>query len=312
MRARPILSVLFFSVWYANAAVDRIAEPVSPSLWDAFLPEPVHPSYASDLGALQEGRLGFGVQDADLAHFSLSVPGLQIISANTKWNVDESARLAYDPGRTGLAMDSLGNLPARQRDLFQVSGGLRLSNFLPSLRNWDAGVGASFTNLAVTDGDEHKIWSSTYLGGSATLQYKQFSVSGAWQPDEQRYRVGYRKPQDVQGGLEVYQNTTEDRAYGVQFGAEKIFRESIKFRSGLRWQWAQTERIENMMLVGTSIRFRPWRAGVDPDWLQPLVAPMSGIPVIQRFLYDWEVSLDMMLDNQYSGTNGVMTLTRWF
>ena len=312
MKTRHLLTSLLLCTLPA-VAVERIAEPVSPSLWDAFLPEPVHPSYASDLGALQEGRLGFGIRQSDLAHLSVSVPGLQIISANTEWNSDEgAARLAYDPAHADLARGNDYSYPKRHRDLFRVSGGLRLSNFMPSLKSWDLGAGATFTNLSVTDGDDHKIWSQSRLGGSVSAQYQKLLLSGAWDSEEQRYRIGYRQPHDIQLGLEIYQNLNTDKAYGGQAGAEKVFRESIKFRAGLRWQWAAEERVENMMLLGTSIRFRPWRAGIDPEWLQPVVAPMGGIPLVQRFLYDWEMSVDMMLDNQYGGSSWLFSLTRWF
>lgn len=305
------------------AAVQRIGEPVSPSQWDAFLPESVHPSYASDLGALQEGRLGFGFSSGDLSHLSLSVPGLQIISANTKWNVDKGdERLAYDPKHAALARGADGEWPDRHRDLFLVAGGLRLSNFMPSLSRFDLGAGATFTHLSITDGDEKKIWSSAKLGGSLSLQYGLYSLAGSWDAEEQRYRLGYRSPQDLQMGLELYQNLEADKAYGTQAGAEKVFRESIKFRAGMRWQWAQVteagetktqqERVENMMLLGTSVRFRPWRAGVDPEWLQPLVAPLGSVPWAQRFLYDWEAGLDWMLDNQWSSLSCVVSLSRWF
>jgi len=315
MKSSRLLSALLLSA-LPIFAVERIADPVSPSLWDAFLPESVHPSYASDLGSLQEGRLGFGIQGGDLAHFSLSVPGLQIISANTRWVVDnEETRLTYDPERADLATGGEipgNNYPDRQRDLFRVSGGLRLSNFIPSLKDWDLGAGATFTNLAVTNEDEKKIWSQTRLGGSLTAQYGRVSLSGAWDSEEQRYRAGFRSPHDLQAGLEFYKSFQVDSAWGAQLGTEKVFRESIKLRAGMRWQWAGSERVENMMLFGTSIRFRPWRAGIDPTWLQPIVAPGEALPLLQRFLYDWEASIDMMSDNQYGGKNWLFSLTRWF
>jgi hypothetical protein len=310
---RFFTAALFLSL--PTWAIERISEPVSPSQWDAFLPEPVHPSFASDLGSLQEGRISLGMLHGDLAHLSLSVPGLQIISANTRWDTNQdSLRLKYDPDHANLATDPTYPTvyPLRHRDLFRVAGGLNLSSFWSSLRHWDFGLGAAFTNLSVTNESERKIWSQTTIGVSSSVRFQKLLLSGAWDSNEQRYRIGYLSAHDLQLGLEAYQNLQTDKSYGGQAGGEKTFRESIKFRAGLRWQWANSERVENMMLLGTSIRFRPWRPGVDPEWLKPIVAPFQGIPLAQRFLYDWEFSLDMMLDNQHGGSNWLVSLTRWF
>lgn len=312
MRTRHSLAILMLCA-LPSLAVERLGAPAAPSLWDAFLPEPVHPSYASDLGALQEGRLGFGFQDGDLAHMSLSVPGLQIISSATRWdNEGASDRFAYDPGHASMVLDEWGNPVLRHREQFQVSGGLRLSNFTHAFSGFDLGLGLTYNNLTVTDEDERKMWSSSRLISSATLQYGSLSLSGAWDPKEQKYRVGYRKPNDIQGGFEFYQNLEEDQCYGTQLGGEKIFRETVKFRMGVRWQWAEGVRIEQFLLVGTGIRFRPWRESVDPEWMKPFVAPMGGFPMVQRFLYDWEFAIDMMVDKQYNEANVLLSLNRWF
>ncbi len=302
-----LTSALLAASITSAAVIDRIGSPISPSQWDAFLPEPTHPSYASDLGSLQEGRLGIGLLDGNVSHLSLSVPGLQIISSHTRWKVEsDQDRFWYD--------NSYGHLADTDcdRDFFQVAGGLRLSNFMTSLRHFDLGIGGTFTNQAVIDDSDRKIWTKSLLGTSASVRYRNLSLAGAWNDDEQRYRLGYREPLDVQAGIEGYMYNHADKSYGVQAGVEKTFRESVRFRTGLRWQWAHEERVENLMLIGTSIRFRPWREGVDPVWLRPFVAPGGGLPMVQRFLYDWELSADLMLDNQYGDSEFQLQATRWF
>jgi len=296
---------LLFAISFAFA-VERIGVPISPSLWDSYLPNSTHPSYASNLGALQEGRLTFGFQDADLAHLSLSVPGLQIISANTKWQTKSyQERWFYDPKYAYLA-DS-----GYYRDLFLVAGGGRLSNIL-LLKNWDLGIGGTFKSLVVQDKDGERFWKSRRLGGSFSLSINSMLVSGSWDKYEHRYLLAHDKPGDWQAGFEFYQSFYDFYSFGVQSGGEKALYEGIKVHGGMRWQFAEhsqtktLKRVEFMLNLGTSVRFRPYRE-TDPDWIRPFITPFNSAA-----FYDWEFSFESNFDTEYKDANWVISISKWF
>ena len=306
MRFSHLFALFLFAVSFAFA-VERIGTPVSPSLWDSYLPNSTHPSYASNLGALQEGRLTFGFQDADLAHLSLSIPGLQIISANTKWQTKANQeRWFYDFKNVSMAENGY------YRDFFLVAGGGRLSNIL-SLKNWDLGVGLTFKSLSVENEDSKKFWQDNRLGASFSFAINSVLFSGAWDKYEQRYLVAYNEPGNWQAGIEFYQSYEDFSSFGIQPGAELIFYESLKFHSGIRWQFAESipndllRRVEFMFNSGVSLRFRPWREGIDPKWLHPFIAPFNA-----AIFYDWEFSFDANVDVKYNAYNWLISLSKWF
>jgi len=298
--------LLFLFAASSAFSVERIGVPVSPSFWDSYLPNPTHPSYASNLGSLREGRLTFGFQNADLAHLSLSVPGLQIISANTKWRIQpEQERWFYDAKNAYLAESGY------YRDLFLVAGGGRLSNILP-IKNWDMGIGGTFKSLAVETKDEERIWRDHWLGGSFSLSLSYMLISGSWDKYEQRYLLAYNKPNDVQVGMEFYQSFDEFSSFGVHPGAEWFFYEGLKFHGGFCWQFAESpvnhllNRVEFMLNFGLSIRFRPVRS-TDPDWIHTIISPFNT-----ALLYDWEISFDSNVDAKYNAYNWLISLSKWF
>jgi len=306
MKFSRLVMIFLFTISSAFG-VERVGMPISPSLWDSYLPNSAHPSYASNLGALQEGRLTFGFQDLDLAHLSLSVPGLQIISANTKWRTKaEQERWYYDTEHAYFAENGY------YRDIFIVAGGWRLSNML-SLNNWDLGIGGTFKNLSVEDGDGKKIWRDNWLGGSFSVSLNSFLFSGSWDKLEQRYLLAYSEPGNWQTGIEFYQNLKGNSAFGVQPGGELIFYESLKVHGGMRWQFAESvqsdllKRVEFMLNFGMSLRFRPWRAEVDPEWIRDFVSPFKS-----AIFYDWELSFDSIVDMEYGAYSWLISLSKWF
>ncbi|MCL2100631.1 MAG: hypothetical protein FWH22_02820 [Fibromonadales bacterium] len=306
MKFSRFITLLLFAACFAFA-VERIGVPVSPSLWNSYLPNPAHPSYASNLGALQEGRLTFGFQNADLAHLSLSVPGLQIISANTRWQTKTGQeRWFYDSKHAYLAEHGY------YRDLFLVAGGGRLSNIL-SLKNWDIGIGGTFKSLAVEDKDGNRFWRNYILGGSFSVAVNSVLVSGSWDEQEHRYLLAHNELGSRQMGLEFYQNFNEFYSFGVQPGVELTFHESMKVHGGMRWQFAESDknkvlkRVEFFLNFGASIRFRPWRAETDPEWIRPIVSPFNS-----AIFYDWELSLDSNIDTIYGSYYWLVSISKWF
>jgi len=306
MRFSRLIVIFLFAISFAFG-VERIGMQVSPSLWDSYLPNSTHPSYGSNLGALQEGRLTFGFQDLGLAHISLSVPGLQIISANTKWRTKaEQERWYYDAEHAYLAENGY------YRDIFLVAGGLRLSSILP-LNNWDLGIGGTLKKLSVEDEDRRKIWKDNWLGGSFSVSLNSILLSGSWDKYEQRYLLAYCEPGNWQTGIEFYQNLKGNSAFGVQPGGELTFYESLKVHGGIRWQFAESvqnellKRVEFMLNFGMSIRFRPWRAEADPEWIRGFVSPLRDV-----FFYDWELSFDSTVDMEYGAYNWLISLSKWF
>jgi len=302
MKVSRLIALLLFAASFA-IAIERIGTPVSPSLWNSYLPNPAHPSYASNLGSLLEGRLTLGFQNASLSHLSLSVPGLQIISANTRWRTDpEQERWLYDPKHANTDIPERGYY----RDLFLVSGGGTLSSLLP-LKNWDIGIGGTFKSLEVQDEDEEEVWKAGWLGFSFSLSVNSLLASGAWDKYEHRYLLAYHAPGDLQAGMEFYQNWDDLSCFGVQPGVEKIFHESLKFHGGMRWQFADSKRVEFMLNFGLGIRFRPWRAGVDPEWISSIVSPFNS-----AIFYDWELSFDSNVDTEYKTYYWLLSVSKWF
>jgi hypothetical protein len=298
------LTVIFSFAFSSVFGVERIGMPVSPSLWDSYLPNSAHPSFASNLGALQEGRLTFGFQDLDLAHLSLSVPGLQIINANTKWSTKaQQERWYYDTEHAYFAGDDY------YRNFFLVAGGLQIF----SLNGWNFGIGGTLKNLSVEDSEGEKFWEAYWLGGSFSVSANSILLSGSWDKYEQRYLLAYYEPGNWQAGIEFYQNLKGNSAFGVQPGGELVFYESLKVHSGMRWQFAESsqngllKRVEFMLNFGMSLRFRPWRAEIDPKWIRGFVSPYNA-----AIFYDWELSFDSTVDAEYGTYNWLISVSRWF
>jgi len=299
------LLIILFAVSFV-CAIERIGTPISPSLWTSYLPNATHPSYASNLGALQEGRLTFGFQDSDLSHLSLSVPGLQIISANTRWRTEPNqTRWSYDPRHAYLAERGY------DRDLFLVAGGGRLSNVL-SIKGWDIGLGGTFKSLAVEDEDANRFWRDYVLGGSFSLAVSSILISGSWDKWEQRYLLAYSELGTWQVGFEFYQSFYEFASFGVQPGVEWTLYEGMRVHSGMRWQFAKSlennllRRVEFMLNLGASLRFRPFRE-TDAEWLRPFITPFNS-----SVFYDWEISFESNFDAGYSTSNWVISISKWF
>jgi len=202
-----------------------------------------------------------------------------------------------------------------------VAGGVSVSSLFTTPRNWDAGLGVSLENEQVFDASgDHKIWTKHNLGGSFTFRYSSASLSLSANPDELRGRFGWVVPTDYQVGLVVFDNLKADRALGAQVAYEKIFHESMKTKLGMMYQFARitdqdssyTQNVAQQLMAGVSLRLRPWRAGVDPEWLQNIVSPFGGVDSFSRFLYDWEISATFLVNMKHSGSSGVFTLARWF
>jgi len=299
----------------ASHAIDRLGSPIAASRWDEALPEAAHPAFAAGLGSLQEGRISLGVTQGDLGHLSLTLPGFQVISANTRWNSEEdSLPYLYDPQHKNLFIDSVtGQALTRYRGYFSVAGGVSLSSLLENTRDWDVGVGFSLESQQLWDKSEKNLlWSRRDVGGSLEMSWKRWTLAGSWSPRESRYRVGLEEPLDYQCGLMVYQNMKIDSAFGFRFDGEKIFHESFRVRSGIEQQYVGPQNVERHLLVGMALRFRPWRQNVDPLWTKALLSPLGGPETLGRYLYDWELSANLNVNLLSSGADGVFTISRWF
>ena len=322
MKTSLLTFIVVISVWASSAfAINRFSVPIASSMWDEALPEGEHPSFASDLGNLQEGRISAGFVPSGLGDLSLSLPGFQVISANAPWSKQgDSMSYRFEPSQQYL-FDSSGVPLSRIRGYFLVGGGVSMSSLFTAPRDWDVGVGVSLENEQVFDSSgDNRIWSKHNLGGALTLRYGTFSLAGSGSPDEIRVRLGRLVPADYQVGVVVFDNPNADQAIGFQVAGEKIFHESMKVKGGMMYEFAKigtgdtayTQNISQQLMMGLSLRLRPWRAGVDPDWLQMIVSPCGGVDSFSRFLYDWEVSATLLVDMKHSGSSGVFTLARWF
>ncbi|MCL2282726.1 MAG: hypothetical protein FWC26_05355, partial [Fibromonadales bacterium] len=190
----------------------------------------------------------------------------------------------------------------------------RLSSILP-LNNWDLGIGGTFKSLTVEDKDEEEIWKANWLGLSFSLSVNSILLSGSWDKYEQRYLLAYNDPGNFQAGIEFYQHwdAISSSSFGAQPGIELTFYESMKFHSGMRWQFAESyktnvqKRVEFMLNFGVGFRFRPWRAGTDPAWIDPIVSPFDA-----AIFYDWELSFDVSIDTEYKTYYWLTSISKWF
>ena len=300
------------------SSIDRLGVPIASSHWDAALPESDHPAFASDLGALQEGRLSLGFMQSDLGHLSLSVPGFQVISANTRWDPlkDDTVSKPYRfaPDQAKYFLDATGHEATRYRGYFNVAGGVSASNFMRGPRSWDIGLGLFMESQQIYNEDESvRLWSNHELGGSVSAKLGELSLAGSWSNSEYRYRLGYVHPLDWQFGMLVYQNPALSKGFGFQPEFEKVFHQSIRIRAGLHSQYVYPALLERQIMLGMSLRFRPWRTDVDPTWLKLLVAPGADSGSgWGKYLYDWELSVDVAVDQLYPASNAVVTISRWF
>jgi len=295
-------------------AIDRLGSPIAASRWDEALPEAAHPAFSAGLGSLQEGRVSLGIMQSDLGHLSLTLPGFQVISANTRWKKNgDSLPYKYTPKQKALFFDSLGNPLVRYRGYFSVAGGVNMSSIMEVPKDWDLGIGFQMENQQLFDASEdHQLWTRRDVGGSVEIRWKQLTGAGSWSPRECRYRAGWEVPMDYQLGLVVYQNLQVSNAFGFQLAGEKIFHESFRVRSGYQQQFVEKQNVEKFLLIGFSLRFRPWRPGVDPEWTKNLVSPLGGPETVGRYLYDWEISTNLNVGLLNSGADAVFTISRWF
>jgi|GEM_PF-2236582 len=319
----PLLSLTLLFVSEASA-INRLGTQIAASRWDEALPEASHPSFAADLGSLQEGRISLGFMQSDLGHLSLSLPGFQVISANTRWDAQDDT-LAYEmaPKQKKYFFDSItGEAETRYRGYFMVAGGVSMSTLFPHNRDWDLGLGLSTEMQQLFDENEKtELWYRRDIGASIQMRWKSLSAAAAWTQNEYRYRVGYVEPMDWQLGLSVFQKPELNKGIGFQLSGEKNFYQSLKVLVGLNQQVIELQdeenvsyiqTIEQQLLMGFSLRFRPWRATVDPLWIDRFVSPFGDVHTLTRYLYDWEVSTQMVVSLKGNGVSPVLTISRWF
>lgn len=311
--------ISFFCVVSQLYAEPRIGLHPAASLWDQVLPEGTHPSMASDLATMQEGRISFGFFNMDLEHLSLSLPGFQIISSNSKWStISDSSALGWNTDVLPWAADSADTEISRYRGFFRVAGGIALSTFLEP-KSWDLAWGVFMDKHQIYDSTEKvELWSERLIGGSMTGSYRiasgiaALSASLAWnedgEMDEFVSRLSYRIPKEIQVGGMWYQNLQRESAFGLVLGASRYFHESLMVRASLEQQYVDSERIKQLFSMGFVLRFRPWRSEVDPDWLRLFIDPLASCP----YLYDWEVALNMAVEQKTNTSLLGVTLSRWF
>ncbi|HSQ40679.1 MAG TPA: hypothetical protein VLM37_00200 [Fibrobacteraceae bacterium] len=294
-------------------AITRFGSPIASSRWDEFLPQPAHPNFPSDLGSVREGCLGVGFQNSNLGNLSLSMPGFQVVSAETRWKpVDSLIVYSFDPDLEPYFLEN-SQQQTRYRSYFQIAGGLSLSDLLNRVQSWDVGLGLSMETVQLLDEDrENEFWTRRDIGFGVSLRWLGLSAAGFWTPSEFRYRLGFERPADWQLGILIYQNPEADKALGGEIGGEKTFQQFLRFKGGLRLQYVSRNMVERKMLVGVAWRFRPWREGIDPSWTRAFVSPMQSSPEYARFLYDWEVAVDVAVDQAYGSTDEAFTISRWF
>lgn len=319
----PLLFLLLFAT-SESFAINRLGSPIAASHWDEALPEATHPSFAANLGALQEGRISLGFMQMDLGHLSLTLPGFQIISANTRWEPqDDSLPYSMAPKQKSYFFDSTGHYAqVRYRAYFLVAGGVNVSTLFPGTRNWDLGIGVSLETQQLYDENEDKeLWERRDPGVSLEARWKRITFAGAWTQEENRYRLGVVSPMDWQLGFSMFQKPALDKAFGFQLAGEKVFHQSLRVMGGMNQQFVNMkddegvyyiQNIEQQLVMGFSIRFRPWRSTVDPKWIQNFVSPFGDVKTFTRYLYDWEVSTQMVVSLKGNGVSTVLTISRWF
>jgi hypothetical protein len=311
---RALISLLLVLGLSQAFAINRLGVPISSSRWDENLPDATHPGFPSDLGALPDGRLSLGMQNLDLGNLSISLPGFQIISANTRWAADnDTAIYKFAPDSVQLFRNDTDGGIVRYRGYFEIAGGLSLSSLASEPRDWDVGVGFALETQQLFDESEKTmLWGYRDIGGGVSLRYKQYSAAGYWNNREFKYRLGYVRPMDWQLGLLVYQNPEVENAVGGQIGGQKYFHQCLRVKAAYNIQYVGQIMTQKKLMLGMALRFRPWREGVDPLWTRSFMSPFGGENGKGRYLFDWELSGDFAVDQSVGNSSSAVTISRWF
>lgn len=316
MKRALSISCIFIGLIFLQAngqGIRRVGLPPHPLANSEMLPFAMHPAWSSDLAFRTQGLASLTITNGSFSAFAVSVPGFQVLTTrNTDFHPQGERSLEYYPGLRAYFTDS--SLIARQyaqvfRDHFRLAGGLRLGQFL-SISGWDLGVGAGLRGFRLQTENGLELIANNEINGALTFALDKYSLGVELDPVETAIRLGFRRPGDLQLSLATNINHQVSMAFGVQLHGEKIFRESLRIHGGWRKQYVGKISAEDQILMGTYLRFRPFRTG-DPAWLKFLLEP-SKSAFFNRLILDWEVGTEIAIDRQQGGAELVLHLSRWF
>ena len=134
-------------------------------------------------------------------------------------------------------------------------------------------------------------------------------------------RVGKeRRESALSWGAELGLPTEDGREVTARLALRKGFSDAFAFQSGVSTSYRNREDVDGAkrfqrqslgLQLGTSLRFRPWLEGRDPQWLQGLVDPLHS-SAAARYLWDWELSLQTRWEVQDADAKTSVSLSRWF
>ena len=319
---RPLAACLLAAV--PVLAATSLREPVSGFAGFQALPVAPLASHSAASSWVSEGRVAFLGGTGAMYGLAVTAPHL---------------RLAYAGSDLDLRDPQTENpIASFRRSRFEMGTGIALSQLGLDFGPFDLALGADLVRQRVRDVDvagskRGAIWSD--LSTRARIGAMQVSVatdnvflldvdSGVHRDPTLDLGLGQVREGGLQWGLGVSIPLHEDREFGLQVAAEKTFSQALSFRvqgstlyqktsSTLAADSGQRKWIRSGLglAVGTSLRFRPWLADRDPEWIRGVVDPLGGSPKA-RYVYDWEIGTQVQLDALSGKSTAAVTLGRWF
>ena len=162
----------------------------------------------------------------------------------------------------------------------------------------------------------------TVIEPSIALRTGDWSWGAALRAEgELSLRVGKeRRESALSWGAELGLPTEDGREVTARLALRKGFSDAFAFQSGVSTSYRNREDVDGAkrfqrqslgLQLGTSLRFRPWLEGRDPQWLQGLVDPLHS-SAAARYLWDWELSLQTRWEVQDADAKTSVSLSRWF
>jgi hypothetical protein len=313
MKFKTLLLIILSMIFYVGAS-DKFRYPVAPVLNYDALSAVAHTSFAADLGRYSEGKVSYAFSGQGQQSFALSTPFFQVISAKENnyrfFETDSGYSKALSTKLQAHELNYYGSgSPEYTREFFSIGTGVGLSQAGIKLPV-DLTLGFQLDRRILTyEGDVVEERTDPAYSGNLIMNKTLLGVR--YRDDVSTLRLAYENPGDKQIGVMVNWFPDIERSFEIRVGGEKIFVNSIAARAQFRSKYTSLKEVDRLIVMGTSIRFRPWIQGVDPGWIEKIVSPIQN-KRMAKYLYDTEIGADIIVDYMNGQSSTSFTLGRWF
>lgn len=284
----------------ASHAATSLRAPTSAQAFDV-APGAPHPVRAADLAWLDGGLASAHLASGPEGGAILSAPNFQVAYGMTRGE-------EVDPLRPEILIDAM------ERTRLRLGTGLALSQVGVALEGFDVALGAAFERDAIrfdeSDVDGSRQWVD--MSGSARLGNWRLgaelaeavvvsSDSGLGRDRHLALELGRLHEDGFSWGVGMDLPLEDDGETGLRAGMSRDFRGAMLFQGEIATTYAKSpdpagggDRLVRRSLdlrLGTRLRFRPWVASDDPEWLRSIVDPRVGGGVDGFILRGWEVGV---------------------